>query len=179
MSILYSRKESFIGQASSNDLRIALHYEDAFNVLYESKKYQDHIVIPALFLVRQFLELGLKYNIKKLSQISKSKNLVDKLSKTHCLTALYGSFVEHYKLAKKEIGFEIIENVKLLQDLKSLVQCISVFDNGSMGYRYSSDKNNKKMIDLGATYNLEEVKKLLENTSVLLTHIEDVFGLTN
>ena len=44
-----SRKESFIGLASENDLRIALHYVDAFKVLYESNKYQDQIVIPALF----------------------------------------------------------------------------------------------------------------------------------
>ena len=64
--IMNSRKESFIGLASENDLRIALHYVDAFKVLYESKEYQDHIVIPSLFMVRQFLELGLKYNIRKL-----------------------------------------------------------------------------------------------------------------
>ena len=78
-----SRKESFIGLASENDLRIALHYVDAFKVLYESNKYQDQIVIPALFLVRQFLELGLKYNIRKLSSISVSTNLINDLSNTH------------------------------------------------------------------------------------------------
>ncbi len=64
--IMKSRRESFIGLASENDLRIALHYQGAFEVLYKSNKYQDEIVLPSLFMIRQFLELGLKYNIKKL-----------------------------------------------------------------------------------------------------------------
>ncbi|MBD3842221.1 MAG: hypothetical protein IE909_10115 [Campylobacterales bacterium] len=64
-----ARTESFIGLASSNELRIALHYEDAAKILYDSKAYQDGLALPFLFLVRQFVELGLKYNIKKLNEV--------------------------------------------------------------------------------------------------------------
>ncbi|PSM51388.1 hypothetical protein CBLAS_0955 [Campylobacter blaseri] len=59
---MQARSQSFIGRATQSDISIAIHFENAFNILYKSNGYQDHIGIPYLFLVRQFLELGLKYN---------------------------------------------------------------------------------------------------------------------
>jgi HEPN domain-containing protein len=174
-----SRKESFIGLASENDLKIALHYVDAFKVLYESNKYQDQIVIPALFLIRQFLELGLKYNIRKLSSISGSSNLINDLSKTHDLCKIYGSFLDHYKNAKKNLEISGLKDGNLLKDLDSLVNLIIPFDNDSMGYRYSEDQNGNKLIDINSTHNLENVYKLLETTSCFISSTEDVFGLTS
>ena len=179
IKIMKSRKESFIGLASENDLKIALHYVDAFKVLYESNKYQDQIVIPALFLIRQFLELGLKYNIRKLSSISGSSNLINDLSKTHDLCKIYGSFLDHYKNAKKNLGISGLKDGNLLKDLDSLVNLIIPFDNDSMGYRYSEDQNGNKLIDINSTYNLENVYKLLETTSCFISSTEDVFGLTS
>lgn len=179
IKIMKSRKESFIGLASENDLKIALHYVDAFKVLYESNKYQDQIVIPALFLIRQFLELGLKYNIRKLSSISGSSNLINDLSKTHDLCKIYGSFLDHYKNAKKNLGISGLKDGNLLKDLDSLVNLIIPFDNDSMGYRYSEDQNGNKLIDINSTHNLENVYKLLETTSCFISSTEDVFGLTS
>ncbi|MFA6189037.1 MAG: hypothetical protein WC680_07135 [Sulfuricurvum sp.] len=176
---MHSRKESFIGLASSDNLRIALHYREAFDILYDSDKYQDQIVIPALFIVRQFLELGLKFNIEKLKNISNSKNLTHELNDTHDLKKLHNSFVEHYKCAKKHLKKNGLKDKKFLDDLKLLVDCIEIFDNNSMGYRYSQAKNGQKMIHSDATYNLEEVKKSLENTATFLSAIEDIFELDN
>ncbi len=174
-----SRKESFIGLASENDLRIALHYVDAFKVLYESKEYQDHIVIPSLFMIRQFLELGLKYNIRKLSSISGSSNLINDLSKTHDLDKIHCSFLDHYKNAKNNLGISGLKDGNYLQNLKLLIDLITPFDNDSMGYRYSEDKNGNKLIDINSTYNLENIYKLLESTSCFISSTEDVFGLTS
>ena len=78
---LSSRSGAFIGAEASSDLRIAVRFSQAFKVLYNSDKYQDEIVMPALFLVRQFLELGLKYNIRQLAPHSKSQNLIIKAVK--------------------------------------------------------------------------------------------------
>lgn len=172
-----SRKASFIGLASGNDLTIALHYQDAFKILYKSDKYQDHIVIPALFMVRQFLELGLKYNIRVLSSVSSSKNLISDLSDTHDLKKLHCSFLDHYKNAKKNLGVSSAKDGIPLDALKLLVDLISPLDNNSMGFRYSNDKNGNKQIALDETYNLEKVNVLLENVSLLLSSTEDVFGL--
>ena len=55
-----SRTNSLIGYASDNELRIALHYQDAAEILYKSDAYTDGITLPFLFLIRQFLELGKK-----------------------------------------------------------------------------------------------------------------------
>lgn len=174
-----SRKESFIGLASESDLRIALHYQDAFEVLYNSNKDQDHIVIPALFLVRQFLELGLKYNIRILSTVSGSTELLNDLSKTHNLEKLHWAFLDHYIKAKLNLNIKPIKDNDLLRDLKQLVNIINPLDNNSVGYRYTNDKNGNKLIGLDETYNLENVHKILENVSLLLSATEDVFGLTN
>ena len=65
-----ARTGAFIGQATINDLRIAIHYKESAKIIYKSESYQDGISLPALFLVRQFLELSLKHNIRKLSSVS-------------------------------------------------------------------------------------------------------------
>lgn len=173
-----SRKNSLIGLASESDLRIALYYEEAFNVLYKSEQYEDHIVIPALFLVRQFLELGFKYNIKKLYSISKSTCLLESLSNEHNLDKLYNAFIQHYTLAKSNLKLRGLKDGNLLSDLKSLVNLIIPLDNNSMGFRYSNDKDGNKQIGLDETYNLENVSILLKNVSNLLSGTEELFGLT-
>lgn len=178
-----SRKESFIGQASENNLRIALHYINAFKILYNSNQYQDHIVLPALFMVRQFLELELKSNIKKLYKISGSQNLIKDISKTHDLKKLHSAFLDHYLNAKKNLKtknlekFKGIEDNKLLEDLKLLINKLEVLDNNSMGFRYSEDKNGAKMISFHQIFNLEDISKSIENVSTLLSYTEDVFDV--
>lgn len=172
--IMNSREQSFIGLASENDLRIALHYKDAFEILYKSDKYQEQIVIPALFMVRQFVELGLKYNITILKDISHSQNLVHELTTTHDLQKLYHSFLDHYKNAKKNQKLKCLKDGELLENLKLLVNSILAFDHNSMGARYSNGRDGSKMIDINEKCNLKEIYTLLESVSGFLSNIEEV-----
>ena len=174
-----SRTESFIGQASNNDLRIALHYEDAAKILYKSDAYQDGIVLPTLFMIRQFLELGLKYNIKKLNEISSSSNLMGKLNKVHDLNKIHEAFLEHYKSVKIIKGMEAILDEKYLDSLNKLVEKISLHDSGSQGFRYTENTTGEKIIPKEESYNLKDVFDLLENTSDFLTDLKDEFSLNN
>lgn len=155
-----TREGTLIGDASSYDLRIALHFETAFNVLYQSEEPIDYIVLPALFMVRQFLELGLKESIRNLSPMSKSKNLVNSLNQTHDLKSLHNSFIEHYQIVTKSQG-KLLDS-RCLEDLEKLVEKISYFDNNSMGYRYSTNRKGQKLIESNATYNLKPISKLVE-----------------
>ena len=41
-----ARENSLIGQASYNDLRIALHFKESAEALFQSNLYQDSIVLP-------------------------------------------------------------------------------------------------------------------------------------
>ena len=132
-----TRTESLIGLASNNELRIALHYEDAAKILYESNAYQDGLALPFLFLVRQFLELGLKYNIKKLNEVSTCNSLITKLDGTHDLEKLYSAFLSHYKSAKKELNFSNETDKIYLNKSKELINKLIPFDHNSQGFRYS------------------------------------------
>lgn len=172
-----ARTESFIGLASSNELRIALHYEDAARILYKSDAYQDGLALPFLFLVRQFLELGLKYNIKKLNEVSACNNLMTSLSGTHDLTKIHAAFLAHYKSAKKELGISKTKEHKYLKQLEELINKLVALDYDSQGFRYSIDKDDNKIIEQEETFNLEEIFNLLEDTSTLLSSVEDLFGL--
>lgn len=173
-----ARTESFIGLASSNELRIALHYEDAAKILYNSKAYQDGLALPFLFLVRQFVELGLKYNIKKLNEVSTCDNLITALNGTHDLTKIHSAFLAHYKSAKKELSISKLKEQKYLDRLEKLINKLVLLDFDSQGFRYSTDKDDNKIIEQKETFNLKEVFDLLDDTSTLLSSIEDLFGLT-
>lgn len=180
-----NRTASRIGESSNNNLRIALHYIEAFKILYNSSQYQDVIVLPALFMVRQFLELGLKYNIQKLNAISASNNLMglDKsgmltLYSVHSLTSLHNAYVEHYVSAKKQKKLSGLKDQKFLDDLRQLVDIVSPLDEGSQGFRYAENTSGAKIIDRSEVFNLKEVYELLEDVTVLLSHTEDVFGLS-
>ena len=172
-----ARTGSFIGLASSNELRIALHYEDAARILYKSEAYQDGLALPFLFLVRQFLELGLKYNIKKLDRISSSNRLVARLNRVHNLNEIHQAFLEHYQNIKSSNNAANLSDQKGLDALDRLVSKISLLDSGSQGYRYSENTSGEKIIDQKEIFNLKEVFELLEDSSDFLSVIEDVFGL--
>ncbi len=172
-----SRTNSLIGLASENDLRIALQYEDAFKILYNSNAYQDHIILPALFMVRQFLELGLKYNIKKLNQVSTCNNLITQLNDTHDLIKIKDAFCAHYHNAKTKLKISGAKDNKYLNDLDTLVNKISILDHNSQGFRYSTDQGENKIIDLNETYDLKEINVLIERTSVLLVETKSIFGI--
>ena len=174
-----SRTNSLIGHASSNDLRIALHYEDAARILYESDAYQDHIVLPSLFLIRQFLELSLKYNIRKLNKVSSSNFLVGKLNQVHDLDKIHEAFLEHYKSVKTIQGKGKILDKKYLDSLNEIIKKISLLDSSSQGFRYTENTTGEKIIPVDENYNLKDVFDLLEDTSNFLTNLEEEFGLTN
>lgn len=176
-----SRTESFIGKASESDISIALYYKDSADILYNSKAYQDRIVLPYLFLVRQFLELGLKYNIKKLAKVSGCDNLLSTLNKEHGLKTIHNAFIVHYegaKDAKIELKDSELFDKKYLISLNELVDKISVHDNNSQGFRYSEDIKNKKIIKHNEKFNLKEISDLLEDSKNILANIDEVFGLS-
>jgi len=172
-----SRIGAFIGQASHNDLRIAINYKDSAQVLYDSKAYQDGISLPALFLVRQFLELSLKYNIRKLNEVSSSSNLMNELSNTHDLTKIHNSFIEHYTSVKRIKNISGLKEKKYLDALKDLINIISLLDSGSQGFRYTENTAGQKIIDQGEVFNLKDVFDLLNDSSNILVHTEDILGL--
>lgn len=169
-----SRTESFIGLSSDNDLRIALHYQDAAKILYESNAYQDGIILPVLFLIRQCLELILKYNIRKLDKISLFNDLITRLNREHSLVIIHGAFIAHYKSVKAVKKIKDTKDHKYLNDLKSLVSKISLLDSGSQGFRYSENRDGEKIIDSQEIYNLKEVFDLFEKTSDFIFSIEEM-----
>jgi len=174
-----SRIESFIGQASSNDLRIALHYKNAAEILYKSNAYQDCIVLPTLFMIRQFLELSIKYNIRKLNEVSLSNNLIGQLHTVHDLNKIHEAFIAHYKSVKSVKSMKGIFDKNFLDNLNTLIIKISLLDFNSQGFRYSTTKTGAKIITEEETYNLKYIFDLLEGVSDFLTNLEDEFYLNN
>ena len=168
------RTESFIGLSSSNDLRIALHYQDAAEILYKSNAYQDGIVLPTLFLVRQFLELILKYNIRTLNNVSSCNNLITKINIEHDLVKIHDAFLAHYKSVKAIKNIKDKNDKKYLSDLKVIINKIALHDSGSQGFRFCKNKEEGKIIAPQETYDLKEVFDLLENTSNFLVSIEEM-----
>ncbi len=169
-----SRTRSLIGLSSDNDLRIALHYQDAAEILYKSSAYQDGIILPTLFLIRQFLELSLKYNIRQLNKVSSCDNLIGKLNKVHDLLKIHESFIAHYENVKVIKNIKKGEDQKYLDDLKTLVCKISLHDSGSQGFRYSKNIDDEKIINSQEIFNLKEVFGLLEKTSDFIFSIEEI-----
>lgn len=174
-----ARTESFIGLASDNDLRIALHYQDAAEVLYKSDAYQDGISLPFLFLIRQFLELALKYNIKKLNEVSSVNYLMGKLYKVHNLNIIHEAFLQHYRNVKNIQGNKDISDQKYLDTLNTLIEKISLLDSSSQGFRYAENTEKVKIISTEETFDLKAIFELLEDTSNFLTYITDEFGLNH
>ncbi|MEW8441341.1 MAG: hypothetical protein AB2689_24595 [Candidatus Thiodiazotropha taylori] len=172
-----SRTESLIGQASSDDIRIALNYKDAAIILFKSDAYQDGITLPALFLIRQFLELGLKYNIRKLNSVSLCDELVSNLTKEHDLNKLHKAFISHYKSTKAVKNISGLKEQGYLDALKMLTEKISLLDGKSQGFRYSRNTNSHKMIALEETFILANVFKLVEDSGNFLASIDDLFCL--
>lgn len=172
-----ARENSLIGQASYNDLRIALHFKESAEALFQSNLYQDSIVLPALFLIRQYLELSLKYNIRKLASLSQSSNLVNELNNTHDLVKIHNSFTEHYTLVKRIRNIDGRKEKKFLDALKKLIEKIAFLDDRSLGFRYSENKAGQKIIGLDEVFNLKEVFDLLDDSISILIHAEDMLDL--
>jgi hypothetical protein len=171
-----NRTNSLIGLASADELRIALHYKAAAQCLYNSNEFQDHIALPFLFLVRQYLELGLKYNIRKLDEIHPCSQSVSVLTKTHDLNDLYNHFINCYNDTKNNQNATNLSDEPLLKNLDMLIIEISSLDSKSQGFRYSLDKKNQKIIPIEKVFDLKKVFELFVSTSSLITHTEDVFN---
>ncbi|WP_426369865.1 hypothetical protein [Pseudocolwellia sp. HL-MZ7] len=169
-----SRTESSVGLASDNDLRIALHYEDAAKILYNSNAYQDEIVLPTLFLIRQYLELILKHNINKLNEISSCNNLINKLNTAHRLVKIHEAFIEHYENVKSIKNITDTGDESHLNNLKNLITEISKFDSDSQGFRYSKNKRGEKIIGREELFNLKNTFCLLDKVSDFLNSIEEM-----
>ncbi|MBD3842222.1 MAG: hypothetical protein IE909_10120 [Campylobacterales bacterium] len=84
----------------------------------------------------------------------------------------------HYKSAKKELSISKLKEQTYLDRLEKLINKLVLLDFDSQGFRYSTDKDDNKIIEQKETFNLKEVFDLLDDTSTLLSSIEDLFGLT-
>jgi len=58
-----SKRFSYVGIHSNNNVSYAMQYKQAFDILYESPIQADLISMPMMFLMRHYLELILKSNI--------------------------------------------------------------------------------------------------------------------
>lgn len=128
-------------------------------------------------MIRQFLELGLKYNIRKLNEISLSNKLIGKLHKVHDLNKIHEAFLEHYISVKNTLGKKDILDKKYLDSLNVLIKKISLLDSNSQGFRYAENIYRMKIIDAEEICNLKNIFDLLEDVSDFLTNLEDEFGL--
>jgi len=60
-----SKRFSHVGMHSNTNNTYAMQYKEAFDTLYESSKAVDTIALPMMFLLRHYLELILKSNIRE------------------------------------------------------------------------------------------------------------------
>ena len=153
--------------------KYAYQYQEAFEILVKKHKGGSHLILPILFTLRHYLELILKANIKHLSQFSNSKSMLNKIHSEHKLTSLSNSFLEHYKLSKKELGYtqddsEYITRFKLLSNFFERI------DNMSYTFRYPTDKNGNSTIDIDYV-DIDFLADDYKKTIILLEYLTDFF----
>lgn len=138
-------------------------YKHAGNVLVEyvkdTRRYQDTLVYPIVFLYRQYIELRLKELIKK-------GNLLLDIPK---------KFPKHHKIDKlwKQCR-EVLEKVypeDSAEDLDAVEECIHQFsksDPTSMAFRYPKDKNDNPSLPGLRHINLRNLSEVMTRVASLL-----------
>jgi len=169
-----SEKIAFMGIYTDPDFSYTFQYKEALDLLYQSDKPIDTIALPMMFLMRHYLELMLKYNIKYFSKFSESKSMIKKLNNEHRLEPLANSFQEHWNLVVKKYNLQI-DDKEYMKNFKILINIINKLDSSSMSFRYAYDKNENKHFKYDKTIDIYSIKKLLEEVLPLLVYSTDVF----
>ena len=157
-------------------LAYAYQYQEAFKILVEKHRGGSHLLLPALFMLRQYLELILKEKIEYLSQFSNSKSMLNKLNSEHKLTSLSGAFIEHYQKSKNTLNLNS-NDTKYIESFKSLSGFFEKLDDYSYTFRYPTNKNGEATFDeeyIEITF-IEDYKK----ANTLLEHLTDFFLITD
>ena len=148
-------------------------YEDAVNTLYrgvsEGKKSADGIAMPLLFLMRQTMELGYKYTIAELCQIS-GKNYNPKAD-LHSFKNLHSRLKKEFDTLWQNGG--VGDNLKASFDehyelTEAAMTWFDKIDPKGENFRYpqSSFASNEKV-------NLLEVKNKFDEAMTLLSFTID------
>lgn len=170
-----SRRQSFIGMHSNNNVTYAMQYKRAFDSLYESSNPIDTISLPMMFLMRHYLELILKYNIKYFSEFSDSTFMLGKIKSEHKLKPLAEGFQQHWKIVVKKYNIEINDE-EYISNFESLIELLDNIDKYSMSFRYSHTKDDDKHFEWNDTLDIYSIKILLDKVTPLLDYSSDVFN---
>ncbi len=159
-------------------------YEKSVNALY-SKILERNIPIdvdvfsiPLLFLIRHSIEIGLKINIKYLSQASGKVDCISKINNCHSLNKLYYCFLSHFNSLLKHVDVHVInQKLKLEKQCKELIEKLEIIDPNGDAFRYPIDINGNIIFERETTINLLEIKNLYDETMKLLKYTEDVVNI--
>ena len=176
--IEFASKYSHLDTFAFSNCRYASHYAKAFELLYSKAGDEpiDTFSLPILFLLRHYLELIIKHNIKVLSKYSKDDDYLSIIESSHDLSKLKKGFYIH--LNKVEKKYKTLDTFRR-DDVDYLVDIMDSLDKGSYNFRYSHSKNGemnfesepeekKFKVDI---YNL---KKRYDEASVQLDGLEGV-----
>lgn len=150
----------------------ALGYKLAGDIIFEyvkeTRRDQDKLVFPIVFLYRQFLELRLKELIKKGNILLKKYK---EFPKQHNLDILW------LQCKKILMESELIDPQDK-HDLDAVEECIHQFsekDPYSMSFRYPTDKKNRKSLPGLTHINLRNLSEIVGRVSLFLDGASTAF----
>jgi len=158
-------------------------YERSINALYQKILERnipigiDDYSLPMLFLIRHSIEIGLKINIKYLSQFSGKDFCISKIYNCHSLSTLFDCFQGHFRTLLKHLDIDT-KNQKIVLESQcdKLIKKLEVIDPNGDAFRYPIDRMGNIIINRETTLNLLEVKNLFDETMKLLKYTEDVLN---
>ena len=153
----------------------AVQFQNAFEILLKEEN-GDNITLttlPLFYLLRHYLELALKCNIKYFQKHSGLEEFKD-LNKTHVLSKLCNELEKHIEASFSKINLDdaVKEQYSDLGiDLKRLISNISKLDDDGFAFRYSYDKNGNRNLDNNMIINLQDmILKYYEKASKFLNY---------
>jgi len=159
---------------SNDNVTYAMQYKRAFDSLYDSNEPIDTISLPMMFLMRHYLELILKYNIKFFSEFSGSEFMLSKINSEHKLKPLAEAFQQHWEIVVKKYDIKI-NDTEYISNFKSLIKLLDNIDRYSMSFRYSHNKDDDKHFKWDDTLDIYSIKILLDKVTPLLDYSSSVF----
>ena len=167
---------AYVGNSYS-DMNLVGQYENAIDILInfiiEKGDRIDLIAHPILYLMRHSIELSLKENIRYLDNYSKLG--LGKI-KTHSINELFNEFEKHYNKIADDLNFKdelADEYIKYTNDLRKLILKLGTDDSS---FRYINSTDGTKVFNHDITINIYELKKVFDNSRILLTHTADAIS---
>ena len=161
-------KTAFICSLESSGYGYAIQYKEAYKLLYKTKTI-DSIAIPILFLIRHYLELILKANIKYFAKYSESNSMIKEIDNKHDLLPLSNSFKEHWTKVKKTYNLNI-NDTEYFNKLDELIKKFNELDKKSFSFRYPCDKEGNPNLDATKPIDIYGIKKLVDEILPLLEY---------